>query len=214
VKVKICGLTRSEDVDKAIELGADAIGFVFEPTSPRYVGSKGDDLIDAVEPYVLCVGVFGELRSVEAMNLNAVQFADLGGPGSILSSVGFSRMPPAIKSIRVSAKEDPGLTLKLTEDWLRQFHIRPRALLLDAYDPKLFGGTGKTIDWGFAADVVRLSSRPVILAGGLTADNVAEAIEKVRPYAVDVSSGVEESPGVKDHAKMRDFIQAAKQARW
>ncbi|HWA83769.1 MAG TPA: phosphoribosylanthranilate isomerase [Fimbriimonadaceae bacterium] len=209
-RVKICGLTQTEDVEKAIELGADALGFVFEPNSPRYIGSRANDLIAAVEPYAICVGVYGQFHSVDRPHLNAVQFTELGGTASIFSSVGFGRMPPAIKALRVTGREEPGLALKMAEDWLRQFRIEPRGLLLDAFDPEKHGGTGKRVDWEFAAEFVRLSARPVILAGGLTPENVAEAVEKVRPYAVDVSSGVEASPGVKDHAKMRDFIQAAR----
>lgn len=211
-RVKICGLTRAEDVEKAIELGADALGFVFEPVSPRYVGGRADDLIAAIQPYVMCVGVFGQFHSVECANLNAVQFTELGGTASIFSSVGMGRTPPVIKAIRVSMREEPGLVLKMTDDWLRQFHIDPRGLLLDAFDEHKHGGTGKTVDWDFAAEFARLSRRPVILAGGLTPENVGEAIEKVRPYAVDVSSGVEASTGVKDHGKLRDFMQAARGA--
>ncbi|HVT12906.1 MAG TPA: phosphoribosylanthranilate isomerase [Fimbriimonadaceae bacterium] len=209
-KVKICGLTRAEDVEKAIDLGADALGFVFEPNSPRYIGSRANDLIGAVEPYVLCVGVYGQFHSADCPHLNAVQFTELGGTASIFSSVGMGRTPPVIKALRISGRDEPGLALKLAEDWLRQFRIEPRGLLLDAYDEAKHGGTGKRVDWDFAAEFVRLSSRPVILAGGLTPENVAEAVAKVRPYAVDVSGGVEASPGVKDHAKMRDFIQAAR----
>lgn len=212
VKVKICGLTRIEDAEGAIDNGADALGFVFEPTSPRYIGPRAPEIIDRIEPYVLCVGVFGQLHYADSVNLNAVQFAELSSTNSIFSSVGLSRTPAAIKTIRVSSAERPDLTLKLTEDWLRQFHIEPRGLLLDAFDPKAFGGTGKTIDWEFAAEFVRLSRRPVILAGGLTPENVGDAVRKVHPYAVDVSSGVEASPGVKDLSKVQDFIQAAKNA--
>lgn len=210
VRVKICGLTRIQDAEHAIEMGADALGFVFEPASPRYVGGHASELIDRVEPYVMCVGVFGQFHSVDVANLNCVQFSDLGGTTSLTASIGISSMPPVIRTLRVRAGEEPKLVLKLLDDWLTHFRINPRGILLDAYDERLQGGTGKSIDWDLAAEIVRHSSRPVILAGGLTPDNVAAAIEAVRPYAVDVSSGVESSPGIKDPAKVRDFIQAAK----
>jgi phosphoribosylanthranilate isomerase len=212
VKVKICGLTRPADVELAIELGADALGFVCEPSSPRYVGPRVRELVDGVAPYTMCVGVYGRLNSDDAAFLNCVQFEDMGGSTSIFASAGMSHTPPVIKTVRPRSVDNVSLQLKLLENWLAEHQIQPRAFLLDAYDEKSYGGTGRTTDWDFAADFVRLSSRKVILAGGLTPDNVSVAIQKVRPYAVDVSSGIESSPGVKDPVKMRDFIQAAREA--
>lgn len=212
VRVKICGLTRAEDVEKAVELGADALGFVCEPTSPRYIEPKVAPLLEAAGPYTMCVGVFGELHTVDPDLFNAVQFAEYSGSSSIFAGVGIRKNPPSIKAIRVRTDADPSLTLKMTQDWLRQNHVNARALLLDAHHEQQYGGTGLRVEWGFAAAFVQASPLPVVLAGGLTPDNVAEAIEAVRPYAVDVSSGVESSPGAKDHLKMRDFIQAARGA--
>jgi phosphoribosylanthranilate isomerase len=210
VKVKICGLTRPEDVEKAVELGADALGFVCEPTSPRYVEPRVRELLALVPPYLMAVGVFGEFSSVDTSLFNCVQFSEFVSSTSIFASVGMNLLPPAIKAIRLRPGADAGLTLKMAQDWLDQHHVSVRGWLLDAYHETQHGGTGTQVDWRIAAEFVRASALPVILAGGLTPDNVATAIGEVGPYAVDVSSGIESSPGVKDHVKMRDFIQAAK----
>lgn len=209
-RVKICGLTRIEDAEAALELGADALGFVFDPTSPRYVGARGAELLAALGPYAYCVAVFSVFTSLDAEHVNAVQMSDFEGTGSLLASVGLSRLPPIIKTLRVREGDEPGLSAKLLEDWLRHHHIEPRGVLLDAYHPTLGGGAGMRVDLDFAAAFVEACPRRVVLAGGLTPENVGEAIRRVQPYAVDVSSGVESAPGIKDRAKLRDFIQAAK----
>ena len=196
-RVQICGLTRPQDVEAAIGFGADALGFVFESTSPRYVHQdKAKAILKDIPPFVYRVGVF------------ATMYADfLGGYLDACQAIKWAlpfevelRQLQVVRPINGPGKLDEMLIATRPYD----------AVVLDAYDSGQFGGTGKTVDWDFAAEIVEVLPKPVILAGGLTPDNVGEAIRKVRPYAVDVSSGIESSPGVKDHAKMKDFIQAAK----
>ncbi len=188
-RVKICGITRPSDGDKALEYGADALGFVMEPTSPRYVGANFEimDYIRALGPYVTTFAVYGRV----AEPFPAV---------TLIQHVEGSCFHPHVLSLRMRAGEI--LTYQASE------HCR--ALLLDAFDPHAFGGTGTTVDWMAAKVFVESTPLPVILAGGLNPENVASAIATVRPYGVDVSSGVESTPGVKDPAKMRDFIAAVK----
>jgi phosphoribosylanthranilate isomerase len=195
-RVKICGIARFNDLLDAVAEGADALGFVLEPSSPRYVGDHHFDIYFGVlGPYVTSVAVYGRAPAT-LPNARAIQ------------AIEFSATPPppqeAVKVVRVR----DGMTV----DEVLAEAKGAQTLLLDAYSGAEYGGTGKTVNWEIAAQVVGRFVGPVILAGGLTPDNVAEAIQKVRPYAVDVSSGVEVSPGIKDPIKMRDFIQAAKGA--
>ena len=192
VRVKICGLTSASDAEWALECGADALGFVFQPESKRFVGAFDAERVpDSLGPYALCVAVFGVVPAQLALPTSyaAVQGERCG------QASGFRR----IEAVRIGGARMTDLGA-----------IDADAVLLDAYDERAYGGTGKTIDWGIAAEIVAQSELPVILAGGLDPDNVANAIRTVRPYAVDVCSGVEASAGVKDRAKVRDFIQAAK----
>ncbi len=193
-RVKICGLTRQEDAEWALECGADALGFVFQPESKRYVvGTEGVDVPARLGPFALCVAVLG----VVPANLKlGAGFSAAQGEGA-----GSASAPHRIEAIRLGGGRP-----------VERVPTGATALLLDAYDPNAYGGTGKTVDWSLAAELVASSPLPVILAGGLTPDNVAEAIRIVRPYAVDVCSGVEASYGVKDKSKVRDFIQSAKTA--
>lgn len=215
VRIKICGLTRQEDAEAALEHGAHALGFVYEPTSPRYVGGNREtaELPFKFSPYAITVGVYGEVS----------EFAD---PCLLTQYVGRSKTKGFLKSLTELPLSDlrptvcafrlmPDETVDVLEARLRKtFENTPNmhAALIDAYDPEQFGGTGKRVDWDLVAELVNRVEIPVVLAGGLTPDNVAEAIVKVRPYAVDVSSGVELSPGVKDVYKVRDFISAASSA--
>lgn len=188
-RVKICGITRPEDGDKALEYGADALGFVMEPTSPRYVGANPEimDYIRSLGPYVTTFAVYGRVAEpYPAVSL--VQHVE--------GACGF----PHVLALRMRAGEV--LTYQASDNC--------RALLLDAFDPHAYGGTGTTVDWLAARAFIQATPLPVILAGGLNAENVRQAILTVQPYGVDVSSGVESTPGIKDHAKLRDFIQAAK----
>ncbi len=197
VRVKVCGLTTAEDVAMAVNEGADAIGFVFEPTSPRYVGDRHySTLIKLAGPYVTTVAVFGhQTRSVQ--DVSAVQ------------AIIFSQQLAGKHRIQTIRLRDGQLPESL------QMEADVSAVHFDAYSDSDFGGTGQKVDWDLAAELKRRLDEqglPVILAGGLTPGNVAEAIAKVKPYAVDVSSGVELSPGKKDVYKVRDFIAAAKSA--
>ncbi|HEY3780570.1 MAG TPA: phosphoribosylanthranilate isomerase [Fimbriimonadaceae bacterium] len=193
-RVKICGLTRREDVELAIELGASAVGFIFEPTSKRYLKTVPEWLCE-LPPYVSRVAVYGLVPDF----FNETQFESIQASGW-MDPLAQDEICRRIEVVRVKPGENP----KVIAD--RAQHAV--ALFLDTYVEGSYGGTGKAVDWDLAAEVVKISRKPVILAGGLTPDNVAEAIRKVRPYAVDVSSGVESSPGVKDPEKMRAFFKA------
>jgi phosphoribosylanthranilate isomerase len=195
VKVKICGLTQRQDVEAAVRLGADALGFVFEPSSPRFVGARVLDLTKDLPTFTPRVAVFGPYRvDTDTSALHLIQSMDFRGhtPSN------------RIQVLRLSPES--------TIDVVHQFDVRVEAVLLDAMSPQGYGGTGTKVDWGLAAAIVQAISKPVILAGGLDAENVAEAIRIVKPYAVDVSSGIEKSPGIKDHDKIARFIDRARSA--
>ena len=194
-RVKICGLTRVEDVEMAVELGAAAVGFVLEPNSPRCIPlADVHDLLRSTPPYTYCVGVLGPFAPGQHLApFNAIQ-----ATGVTNEDVQASQR--AIHVHRVGSGDpmpDPSLV---------------DALLLDAFSPEAYGGTGLRIDFDAARAAIAESVRPVILAGGLTPDNVTEAIRALRPYAVDVSSGVEAKPGVKDPDKLKAFFAAVHEA--
>jgi phosphoribosylanthranilate isomerase len=198
-RVKICGVRRMEDAMLAAELGAAAIGFIFWPESRRFIDPyRARTIAAALPPWLAPIGVFVDqppeyVSGVAALlNLSAVQ---LHGQERVRDYAQGSRR--LIKSVPVSSSFDRRALDALPPDV---------TVLLDAHDPVRRGGTGRAIDWDVAADVAR--SRRTILSGGLTADNVKRAVNQVRPYGVDVSSGVETSPGVKDAAKLRDFFAA------
>jgi phosphoribosylanthranilate isomerase len=196
-RVKICGLTNAADAEAAVEAGADALGFVFERSSPRFVGDGELPWLSVLPPFPVKIAVFGRVdRPVPR------------GLFDIIQGVEWDVFPePSPKRIHV-VRLRPG---QKSADVMDQV-IHASMVLLDAFSPKAYGGTGEKVEWDLAADIVRHSKLPVMLAGGLTPDNVAEAIKEVRPYAVDVSSGVEEKLGVKDVIKMRDFVAAVKSA--
>jgi phosphoribosylanthranilate isomerase len=195
-RVKICGLTRLEDVEAAVEAGADAVGFVFEPSSKRFVSSSlALELAAPVPPFVTRVGVFGNFHwEFPSAAVDALQ------------AIGLHEKP--CEKRKIIAIRDSRSTASVAEiaSKVEAFD----AVHLDPFDDQKFGGTGKLFDWDFAAEIVAGLSKPVILAGGLTPENVGEAIRRVRPYAVDVSSGVEASPGIKDRVKIRDFLHACR----
>jgi phosphoribosylanthranilate isomerase len=201
VKVKICGITNLPDGMAAAEAGADMLGFVFYEHSPRRISVEAASaLAPRLPPFVLKVGVFVNppedlvLRAIRECGLNLLQFHGEEPPEYCLQ---FGLM--SMKAFRVQdAASLQALSAYPTDAWL-----------LDAYSPGKPGGTGETFNWGLALEA-RSSGRPIFLAGGLTPENVAEAVRSARPYGVDVSGGVEASPGRKDHAKVRAFIQAAK----
>lgn len=205
VRTKICGLTRLEDAQAAIAAGADALGFVFFPDSPRFIApARAQALVRRLPPFPARTGLFvnPDRRQVaavlEQVPLDALQFHGDEAPDFCAS---FGR--PYIKAVRM--KEDVDL------DAVRKQHAGAAALLLDSYAETVPGGSGQTFDWRRAPAGLSL---PLILAGGLTPDNVRHAIAQAgsRPYAVDVSSGVERRPGLKDMAKMTAFINEATHA--
>lgn len=203
MRVKICGITNSEDALLAAEAGADALGLVFYAQSPRCVNAEQAAAIAAAAPpFVTLVGLFVDADAAQVeqvltkVPLNLLQFH---GAENATYCEQFRR--PYIKALRMK----PGLDLEAA----MAEHVNARGFLLDAYRPGVPGGTGERFDW---RRVPQHSGRQIILAGGLTADNVAEAIAVARPQAVDVSGGVEASPGKKDPRKVRAFIRAAKSA--
>jgi phosphoribosylanthranilate isomerase len=204
IKVKVCGITNAEDALAAVEAGADALGFIFYEKSPRYVvPGVAANIIAELPPLVTPVGVFVNeglttVRSI--MNTCGLAMAQLHGDENVSYCRELAR--PAMKALRL---RDRGSLLALAE---YQGRGGVRGFVLDAFSELSYGGTGQITDWGLAAEVAK--STPILLAGGLTPDNVTEAIRTVRPYGVDVSSGVESAPGKKDHAKMRAFVDAVR----
>lgn len=197
-KVKICGITRLEDAKSAVDAEADALGFVFYHQSARYIQpEKARDIITQLPPFVVPVGVFvNEEASVILRILKAtgIQVIQLHGDESPEFCRQFSIK--VIKAFRVQGHSD-------LHEIVSRYHVD--AILLDTYSQDTPGGTGKIFPWEMADKVKPYG--PVILAGGLTADNVAEAIRRVHPYAVDVSSGVETKPGYKDEVRIREFVR-------
>jgi phosphoribosylanthranilate isomerase len=199
-RVKICGIRRLEDALLAAELGADAVGFVFWPESPRFIDPyRARDIVRRLPPFMTTVGVFVDQP---ADFVNGV--ADL----LALGAVQFHGHEAAADYARSSHRVIKAVAIGDSFDRARDLDAVPPhvTVLLDAHDPIKRGGTGKSIDWAVAADAAR--RRLVILSGGLQPSNVASALGAVHPYAVDVSSGVESSPGVKDPDKLRAFFAA------
>jgi len=199
VRSKICGITRIEDALIAAEAGADAIGLVFYAKSPRAVSiQQARDIVAALPAFVTTVGLFvnasrEELNDVLAgVALDLLQFHGDESPAECES---YQR--PYIKALRVKPGDDIAQ--------LAAPYAKARGILLDTYVPGVPGGTGAAFDWSLVPSGL---PQPVILAGGLSAANVQAAIEQVRPYAVDVSGGVEVGKGIKDAAKIRAFMQA------
>ncbi len=200
VKIKICGMTSLEDTLLAVKEGADAVGFIFYKKSPRAVSVKTvKSIVAALPPFVEAVGVFVNETSdrinriADSCNLSAVQ---LHGNESPAFCKKIRRR--VIKAVRVKGKE--------SFDGLSSFKVS--AILLDAYSEEQQGGTGETFDWRLIRGGKQYGT--VILAGGLDPKNVAHAIQKVKPYAVDVCSGVERTPGKKDPARLKAFIKAVR----
>ena len=196
--VKICGITRVQDADLAVELGATALGFIFWPGSARFIApNDARDIVQKLSAEVTTVGVFVNepLELVtQIMDVAGLDVAQLHGAES----------PEYCRRLRPAPIK--ALTMK-NGDFLTVGEFDPDVLiLLDAHDPARHGGTGRTIDWSAARKVA--VARPTILSGGLNAGNVGAAIASVEPYGIDVSSGVESSPGVKDAARLRSFFEA------
>ncbi len=202
MKIKICGITRLEDALAAVDCGADALGFIFVPDSPRYVRPPAvQEITSQLPPEVITVGVFVNeprgtiVRTIREAGIRAVQ---LHGDESPEEAAGFGVR--VMKGYRVT----PGFDTAQ----LSAYHVY--AHLLDAYVRGRRGGTGQTFDWQVAFRARTFGK--IVLSGGLQAENVADAIRAARPDAVDVSSGVERTPGVKDHEKMKAFVVAAREA--
>jgi phosphoribosylanthranilate isomerase len=199
--VKICGITRLEDARFAVECGARALGFVFWPESPRSIDpDRARAIVSALPPFVTPVGVFVNQASdyvngvAAHAGLGAVQLH--GDETAAYASV---MTRPVIKVIPLAG---PGEGI---DQWPPEM-----MLLLDVHDPARRGGTGRTLDWGRASAIA--ARRSVVLAGGLTPDNVADAISRVQPFGIDVSSGVEAAPGVKDHRRLLAFFDRVREA--
>lgn len=208
VRVKICGLTREEDVDAAVNAGADAVGFIVGfPKSPRNLSlNRAAALMSRVPPFVTPVLVTtSEVVSRRApelrrMVLGAIQlYGDVAEPGSLRRSLRVPLIRPHLVGKDNLAK-------------VRAEASGYDAILSDTYRRGLEGGTGQVSDWRLCAFLRRaIAPLPLILSGGLNPENVADAIRVVRPFAVDVSSGVESTPGIKDHSKINEFIRRAKE---
>lgn len=199
-RVKVCGITNSEDAFCAVQLGATALGFVFYEKSPRFVTpSEAGKIIKQIPPFVTKAGVF---VNAEADYLREAR--DIAG----------------FDVYQFHGDETPEFCAAFGEDYIKAVRVKDAssldavelydtdAFLFDAYSPDAYGGTGENFSW----DVLtrrKLGDKFVILSGGLTPENVRDAIRTVNPYAVDVSSGVESSPGIKDHLKLKRFMEAA-----
>ncbi|MCI0403708.1 MAG: phosphoribosylanthranilate isomerase [Acidobacteria bacterium] len=206
VRVKVCGITTLDDALVAAAAGADALGFNFWPESPRYLEpARAAEIIALLPPFVAAVGVFVNEppRSVEriaqAAGVRAVQLHGDEPPQDVdmLTATGLT----VVKAFRVGRQ--------FRAQALKQY-AGAGAFLLDASVKGKRGGTGKSFDWKKARGANRYGR--VLLAGGLTAENVAEAVREAQPFGVDVCTGVESKPGVKDHSLLRDFVRAAKSA--
>ncbi|HEY4743288.1 MAG TPA: phosphoribosylanthranilate isomerase [Desulfuromonadaceae bacterium] len=202
IKVKICGITSLEDARVAIDAGADALGFVFFPRSPRHIfPEQAAAIIRQLPPFVQTVGLFvnEDMATVnETADRCGLDIVQLHGDETPAFCEGVRRR--VIKALRV--REITCL------EPMQQYRVS--GFLLDAWSPDAYGGTGRTFNWEVAACAAQTNR--VILAGGLNPDNVADAIRQVRPYGVDVSSGVESAPGKKDAVRVREFIRIAKEA--
>lgn len=201
-RIKICGFTNADDAIRAAELGVDAIGLVFYPPSPRHVSiSTAFEIVKALPAFVTVVALFvdeeeAKIREVlSSVSVDCIQFH-----GDEIAAQCRLYNKPYMKAIRMKPELD---VIKLAEEY-----YDASALLLDAYHPGIKGGSGSQFDWDLIPSECAL---PVILAGGLQVDNAKQAVQQVKPYALDVSSGVESSKGIKDVAKMAAFIQAIKE---
>jgi phosphoribosylanthranilate isomerase len=200
-RVKICGITNPEDAFTAVDAGADALGFVFYKESPRHIfPEEAARIIGLLPPFVQPVGLF---VNEEPETVNRIsRFCQLG-------------------LVQLHGDESPDYCLQIEARILKAFRVSSltsldpvseyslTGCLLDAYSPSFYGGTGKSFNWDIAYQAVKRGYR-IVLAGGLTPDNVSDAVRQVRPFAVDVSSGVEFAPGKKDPYKVREFIRNAK----
>jgi phosphoribosylanthranilate isomerase len=201
-RVKICGITRPQDALAAAQAGADAVGLVFYPSSPRYLSTeRAVEIRDALPPFVQSVALFVNADAAQvAQVLQRVRPGMLQFHGEESPDFCSQFGAPFVKAVRVR----PGVDAL---EYLRPFS-RAAAWLFDSYVPE-YGGVGESFDWSL---VPALRERPLILSGGLTPANVAEALRRVRPWGVDVSSGVESAKGIKDAAKIAAFMAEVRNA--
>lgn len=209
IRIKVCGMTRLEDALCAAEAGADAVGFIFYPKSPRYIDpEEARQIIDRLPPFIDTVGVFVDKKREEVEEI--IQFCRLGfaqlhgeeSPKYCERLLRFASPCQVIKAFRVSSET--------TADEFIPYSPHVKAFLLDTYDPDIAGGTGRSFDWS-VIETLNLGN-PYILAGGLDGQNVTDAIQGVRPTILDVNSGVERMPGIKDHRLIREFVRTVRQA--
>jgi phosphoribosylanthranilate isomerase len=199
VKVKICGITNADDAISAVHFGADALGFIFYQGSPRHISpDSARDIIRKLPPFITTVGVFVDEDGKEVQRI--VTHASL----DVVQLHGHE--PP--EACRMHGRVIKAIRVRDSGDLHALSHYHVSAFLLDAHVPGFMGGSGETFNWDSAVDAKHYGT--IILAGGLTPDNVQTAIQRVMPYAVDVSSGVEAVKGKKDHGKMRLFIERVK----
>ncbi len=202
IKIKVCGITNLDDALAAVELGVDALGFNFYKKSPRFIEpQRAAQIINQLPPFTVPVGIFvneREERIREITSQACIQGIQLHGDETPEFCQRFGNR--VIKAFQVKDKE----SLK------HMSHYRVSSYLLDSYREGLRGGTGEIFDWHLA--VVAKTFGRIILAGGLTADNVVEAVKLVQPYGVDVCGGVEREKGMKDHGKMKKFVTAVRRA--
>ena len=199
IAVKICGITNYEDASVAVRLGAGALGFIFAHSPRRITPQKARDILDTIPPFVKTVGVFVNQRPAairEVKQYCGLDLVQLHGDES--PDFCQALMPYTIKAFRI--KDESSL------DSIQAYRGKVRALLLDTYSQDKAGGTGKTFDWKLALKIKKLGI-PIILSGGLGPSNIAAAISTVRPYAVDVNSGVEERPGKKSYRMMKELME-------
>lgn len=201
VRIKICGITRLNDALAAADAGTDALGFVFYPPSPRAINvDQAKKICCGLPPFITKVGLFVNaspedvLETTRLLSLDLLQFHGEESPDYCTQ---FNK--PWIKALRVSSATD----IKKEVEYFQQ----AQGILLDAYVEGIQGGTGSQFDWSLIPTTL---NKPIILAGGLTCDNITSAINQVKPYAVDVSGGVEIAKGIKDHDKIKTFINKVK----
>jgi phosphoribosylanthranilate isomerase len=206
-RVKICGITTWEDARLSVDLGASALGFNFYPPSPRAIApANAWSIIRRLPPFVGVVGVFVDWPPMvvdalaRALRLQAVQLHGRESPEEVAE---LARRHPVLKAVRVRRGFRPRSLLR---------YRQAEGFLLDGFAPGLHGGTGRTLDWTMARAARRYGR--IILAGGLTPENVAQAVRAAEPYAVDVASGVESRPGRKDPARLRALFAAVESARY
>ncbi len=202
MKIKICGITSKQDAFAAVELGVDALGFIFAKSPRRIEPEKARAIINSLPPFVKIIGVFvneapAKIREItEYCALDMIQFHGDETPDDCNKF-----MPRAVKAFQLKDES--------TLEQMNLYSGKIRALLFDAFSKDKRGGTGKTFDWNLAIKGKDLGM-PIILSGGLNPSNIEEAIKTVKPYAVDVNSGIEISPGKKDHVLMKQLFEVIK----